>query len=119
MSQGWNISLNRQHRLAHTISFIFLTVYPYSASMVGNHPEHVMPFFRKLLLSVWAIHMLDLSHEDLKRSNILASHDIEPILVDFGFAHFTPDGGIVKSLGGTMDYSSPEKLAACSPLRRL
>jgi hypothetical protein len=42
---------------------------------------------------------------------VLATSELEPILVDFGFAHFTPDGGQVRSLGGTMDYSSPEKLA--------
>lgn len=35
------------------------------------------------------------------------------MLVDFGFSHFKADGGYVKSAGGTLDYSSPEKIAVC------
>lgn len=32
------------------------------------------------------------------------------MVVDFGFSQFSPDGGRVKSAGGTLDYSSPEKV---------
>jgi hypothetical protein len=35
----------------------------------------------------------------------------KPILVDFGFSHFKANGGLVKSAGGTLDYSSPEKVS--------
>lgn len=35
------------------------------------------------------------------------------MLVDFGFSHFKANGGYVKSAGGTLDYSSPEKTAVC------
>lgn len=70
----------------------------------------IIPFFRRLLISIYSLHLLDISHEDIKRSNVLATENLHPVLVDFGFAHFTPRGGDVKSLGGTVDYSSPEKL---------
>jgi hypothetical protein len=39
-----------------------------------------------------------------------------PVVVDFGFSHFWPNGGKVKSAGGTLDYSSPEKVAVSSSL---
>lgn len=75
--------------------------------------DKVIPFFRALLRTVEALHRLGVSHEDIKRSNvlILKSHGrLLPVLADFGFAHFVPEGGRVKSLGGTVDYSSPEKV---------
>ena len=31
-------------------------------------------------------------------------------MVDFGFSHFNPNGDRMKSAGGTLDYSSPEKV---------
>lgn len=85
-------------------------MYPCSSAVISEVPEAIIPFFRRLLISIYGLHCLDISHEDIKRSNILTTLECQPVLVDFGFAHFTPDGGTVKSLGGTMDYSSPEKL---------
>lgn len=32
-----------------------------------------------------------------------------PALIDFGFSHFAAYGQVVKSAGGTLDYTSPEK----------
>jgi hypothetical protein len=32
-----------------------------------------------------------------------------PALIDFGFSHFAAYGQSVKSAGGTLDYTSPEK----------
>lgn len=80
----------------------------------------VVPFFRALLRTVDAIHLLGVSHEDIKRGNILLLKEngrVLPILADFGFAHFLPDGGNVKSIGGTVDYSSPEKIAVSVAIR--
>ncbi|BEJ05798.1 hypothetical protein CcaverHIS641_0303200 [Cutaneotrichosporon cavernicola] len=74
----------------------------------------VVPFFRALLRTVEAIHLLGVSHEDLKRGNILLLNEegrVRPVLADFGFSQFLPDGGYAKSHGGTLDYSSPEKVA--------
>ncbi|KAK8861502.1 hypothetical protein IAR55_002323 [Kwoniella newhampshirensis] len=94
-------------------TYVFLTLYPYSAS--SSHVvwtrERLVTFFRRLLLTIHALHELGVSHEDIKRSNILMDKDGMPILVDFGFSHFRPHGGSVKSAGGTLDYSSPEKTA--------
>jgi serine/threonine protein kinase len=91
-------------------------MYPAAAACMSNYPFQLIPFFRQLLISVKGIHGLDISHEDLKRSNVLATDNLEPVLVDFGFAHFTPHRGSVRSLGGTMDYSSPEKLSVSSKI---
>jgi serine/threonine protein kinase len=78
----------------------------------------VFPFFRALLRTLQSIHLLGVSHEDIKRGNILILKEngrVRPILADWGFAQFVPDGGHVKSLGGTVDYSSPEKVAVSFP----
>ena len=91
---------------------MFLKLYDHSASSIGTPwgRDTFIPFFRKLLHTVHAIHSLDVSHEDLKRSNILLNKHYHPILVDFGFSHFKAGGGLVQSAGGTLDYSSPEKV---------
>lgn len=81
-----------------------------------------IPFFRTLLRTVDALHRLCVSHEDIKRANvlILKTHDrVLPVLADFGFAQFIPDGGQVKSLGGTVDYSSPEKVEVSGNIGRV
>ena len=91
-------------------SYIFLSLYPKSASSVNFHDRNILvPFFRRVCYAVAGLHALEISHEDLKRSNILVTHRMEPILADFGFSHLSPDHAPVKSLGGTADYSSPEK----------
>ncbi|KAK4687402.1 hypothetical protein P7C73_g2725, partial [Tremellales sp. Uapishka_1] len=94
-------------------TYVFLTLYPKSSSSlpVPMRRKTFVPFFRHLLHTVDALHSLNVSHEDIKRTNILVDEDGRPILVDFGFSHFRPRGGRVKSAGGTLDYSSPEKVA--------
>jgi serine/threonine protein kinase len=92
--------------------YVFLTLYPRSAS---EHPTpwphgRLIRFFRALLQTIHALHQLDISHEDLKRSNVLVDEEGWPVVVDFGFSHFKPGGGLVKTSGGTLDYSSPEKV---------
>lgn len=69
----------------------------------------VIVLFRRLLRTFHALHELGVSHEDVKRSNILVE-GLHPILADFGFSLFSPDGEMVLSAGGTPLYSSPEKL---------
>ena len=93
-------------------SYIFLSLYPKSASGIKDWSDHqrtLIPFFRKLCIAVDGLHKLDISHEDLKRSNVLVTKNMEPILADFGFSHLAPGKVYVRSLGGTADYSSPEK----------
>ncbi|OCF32299.1 CAMK/CAMKL protein kinase [Kwoniella heveanensis BCC8398] len=94
-------------------TYVFLELHQYSASRITPpwHHNYLAPFFRHLLHSVHSLHTLNVSHEDLKRSNILVDKYCRPYLVDFGFSHFKPFGGLVKSAGGTLDYSSPEKTA--------
>ncbi|WRT65601.1 uncharacterized protein IL334_002546 [Kwoniella shivajii] len=94
-------------------TYVFLTLYPHSASSLKPPwgMEAFTIFFRRLLFIVDNLHQLNVSHEDLKRSNVLVDAHGLPALVDFGFSHFKPDGGLVRSAGGTLDYSSPEKAA--------
>jgi serine/threonine protein kinase len=99
---------------------VFLTLYPCSVSSVrGQWKEGaIVAFFRRLLNTVHACHTLGISHEDIKRSNVLCDDRYNPVLVDFGFSHFSPTGGFVRSAGGTLDYSSPEKVMVSYKLRR-
>ncbi|WVQ78722.1 hypothetical protein IAT38_000809 [Cryptococcus sp. DSM 104549] len=92
-------------------TYVFLTLYPRSASSIASPMSHdkIVLFFRRLLHTVHNLHRLGVSHEDIKRSNVLVDAHGYPALVDFGFSHFKPHGGLVKSAGGTLDYSSPEK----------
>lgn len=92
-------------------SYVFLTLYPCSISSISKPwaSDAVVIFFRRLLHTVRNLHQLNVSHEDIKRSNVLADSQGSPVLVDFGFSHFKANGGYVKSAGGTLDYSSPEK----------
>lgn len=107
-------------RLTAYLRYVFLK--RYDGDLTGNLAprgrDQVIPFFRALLRTVEALHRLGVSHEDIKRGNVLLqkTHNkrVLPVLADFGFAHFVPDGGPVTSLGGTVDYSSPEKVAVSS-----
>ncbi|ODO04662.1 hypothetical protein I350_05271 [Cryptococcus amylolentus CBS 6273] len=94
-------------------TFVFLTLYPCSVSSMPTPwtQSSLAIFFRRLLITTHNLHRLNVSHEDIKRSNVLATSEGLPILVDFGFSHFKAFGGLVKSAGGTLDYSSPEKTA--------
>ncbi|WWC60192.1 uncharacterized protein I303_102757 [Kwoniella dejecticola CBS 10117] len=94
-------------------TYVFLTLYPASASAYDTpwNEAHFIIFFRRLLYTIDILHRLNISHEDLKRSNVLVDNLGLPAVVDFGFSHFRPNGGFVRSSGGTLDYSSPEKAA--------
>lgn len=96
-----------------SFSYVFLSLYPCSASVVGTPwpKDKLVQFFRQLVITVGELHAINVSHEDIKRSNVLVRKDGSPVLVDFGFSHFKPNGGLVKSAGGTLDYSSPDKVA--------
>ena len=94
------------------ISYVFLTLHRVSTSSFPGPWKryHLVAAFRRLLNTVHALHSIGVSHEDIKRSNVLLDDGLLPVIVDFGFSHFRPDGGLVKSAGGTLDYSSPEKV---------
>ncbi|RSH94560.1 hypothetical protein EHS25_004364 [Saitozyma podzolica] len=98
-------------------AYVILTLYPKSASSYATPWQHghFVRFFRALLQIIHSLHSLHISHEDLKRSNVLVDEAGWPVVVDFGFSHFWPNGGKVKSAGGTLDYSSPEKVARYEP----
>lgn len=111
--EGWTCVLSLA-TLTHS-RYVFLTLHKSSlGSTYDPRGRNLIRFFRKLLRAVHALHELGISHEDLKRSNVLLSFDndgVGPALADFGFSQFFPNGGTVTSLGGTFDYSSPEKVA--------
>lgn len=103
-----------------TPRYIFTTLLPLCAAKIHAPWERrpLVDFFRQLCLSVDALHQLGISHEDLKRSNILVSSNFRPAIIDLGFGHFNPYGDFVASNGGTLDYTSPEKAAVsllCDP----
>ncbi|TXT04259.1 hypothetical protein VHUM_04257 [Vanrija humicola] len=91
-------------------TYIFLSLH--SDSLSTTRPpssREAVVFFRHLLRTFHALHELGISHEDVKRSNILIK-DSRPILADFGFSIFAPNGERVMAAGGTPVYMSPEKL---------
>lgn len=94
---------------------MFMRLYTLSLSSISMPNEaHLRPFFAKLLHTLHTMHQIGISHDDLKRANIMVEKcgtRIEPVLVDFGFSQFFPHGGHLLSLGGTFDYSCPEKIA--------
>ncbi|KAL7419718.1 hypothetical protein Q5752_005634 [Cryptotrichosporon argae] len=93
-------------------TYVFLSLYPYSLSSLKPMSDtNLVPLLRHLLHTVNALHKLSISHEDIKRANIMVDKQLKPVLVDFGFSLFWPDRSEVKSVGGTLDYSSPEKAA--------
>lgn len=70
-----------------------------------------IPLFRSFLVALHAMHCLGITHEDLKPGNILMSATDEPIIADFGFSSFSPQGRKMSGGGGTTEYLSPEKVA--------
>lgn len=73
-----------------------------------------IPLFRSFLVALHAMHCLGITHEDLKPGNILMSATDEPIIADFGFSSFSPQGRKTSGGGGTTEYLSPEKVAVSS-----
>ncbi len=74
-----------------------------------------IPLIRGLLCSLHVMHRLGFSHEDLKPANCLVDAQGRLILADFGFATFSPHGSRMAASGGTLHYSSPEKVANVGP----
>jgi serine/threonine protein kinase len=103
-------SSNRDASL--TCRYMFTTLHPHSAAHVQEPWEHtqLVTFFRRLCMTVHSLHCLNVSHEDLKRSNVLVDPVGCPSLIDFGFSHFAAYGQRVRSAGGTLDYTSPQKV---------
>lgn len=99
-----------------------MRLYTLSLSSIGMPREDSLrPFFAKLLHTLHTMHQIGISHDDLKRANIMVEKHgahIEPVLVDFGFSQFFPHGGHLMSLGGTFDYSCPEKIAVSARLTK-
>ena len=91
---------------------MFSTLHSGSADELELPWDHdlLINFFRRLCITVHALHQLQVSHEDIKTSNVLVDRLRLPALIDFGFSHFSPYGDKVRSAGGTLDYSSPEKV---------
>lgn len=91
---------------------MFSTLHHHSAAQEHQPWEHdrLVNFFRRLCLAVHALHQLNISHEDIKRSNVLVDAISCPALIDFGFSHFAAYRQPMRSAGGTLDYSSPEKV---------
>lgn len=97
---------------------MFSTLHSHSAAQEDEPWEHdrMINFFRRLCLTISSLHQLNISHEDIKRSNVLVDPNSCPALIDFGFSHFSAYGYRMKSAGGTLDYSSPEKVAVSDKL---
>jgi serine/threonine protein kinase len=91
-------------------SYVFLTLHQNSVSGSSISGDDLIIFFRHLCITIHTLHRLGISHEDIKRSNVLVDRKGRPVVVDFGFSHFNPDNKLQKSAGGTLDYSSPEKV---------
>jgi serine/threonine protein kinase len=111
---GWTyVSCHKNiHQL--TPRYLFSTLHSHSVAEVQEPWDHdrLINFFRRLCISVFELHQLNISHEDIKRSNVLVDQISLPALIDFGFSHFSPYSEFVRSAGGTLDYSSPEKTEA-------
>ncbi|KAL1409523.1 hypothetical protein Q8F55_003506 [Vanrija albida] len=92
-------------------TYVFLSLHSSSLSSISPPLEtrEAIVVFRRLLRTLHALHELGVSHEDVKRANVLLE-GLCPALADFGFSQFAPDRERVTSAGGTPVYSAPEKL---------
>jgi Protein kinase domain len=73
-------------------------------------PHEVAVLMEKVLGAVAHMHGLGILHRDLKPDNLMVGKDGEPVVVDYGAAHF-PMGPRLKKRGlppGTPRYTSPE-----------
>lgn len=102
--------------LLMTTRYMFSALHSHSAAQydVPWPEDYLVIFFRRLCLILYSLHQLNVSHEDLKRSNVMVDPHGWPALIDFGFSHFAAYGQSVKSAGGTLDYTSPEKAEVSS-----
>ncbi|WP_224368726.1 serine/threonine protein kinase [Hyalangium versicolor] len=73
-------------------------------------PHEVVVLVEKVMGAVAYMHALGILHRDLKPDNLLVGKDGEPVVVDYGAAHF-PVGPPLTKRGlppGTPRYTSPE-----------
>ncbi|GHJ85933.1 hypothetical protein NliqN6_2335 [Naganishia liquefaciens] len=93
--------------------YLFLPMIPKVATQLACPlpASSFIPLFRSFLVALHAMHCLGITHEDLKPGNILMSATDEPIIADFGFSSFSPQGRKMSGGGGTTEYLSPEKVA--------
>jgi serine/threonine protein kinase len=97
---------------ADPASYVFLTLYPHNLSQLDILPhDRLVIIFRRLCISLLNLHSVQVTHEDIKRSNVLVSKGDIPVLCDLGFSHFSPVDEPHTSSGGTLDYSCPQKVA--------
>lgn len=96
--------------------YLFLPMIPKVATQLACplSASTFIPLFRSFLVALHAMHCLGITHEDLKPGNILMSATDEPIIADFGFSSFSPQGRKMSGGGGTTEYLSPEKVAVSS-----
>lgn len=68
--------------------------------------------FAKLARGAAGAHAAGVVHRDIKPSNVLFDAAGEPVLCDFGLAHFTGSAGGTVSINvlGTLPYLAPERL---------
>jgi serine/threonine protein kinase len=100
--------------------YLFLPMIPKVATQLSCPlpASTFIPLFRSFLVALHAMHCLGITHEDLKPGNILMSATEEPIIADFGFSSFSPQGRKMSGGGGTTEYLSPEKVAVRENLKR-
>ena len=57
----------------------------------GLKSEQVLPLFGQILDGLEVAHLLGVVHRDIKPENILLDSASNPVIADFGIAHFTAD----------------------------
>jgi len=65
---------------------------------------------RKLLSALAHLHRRGIVHRDVKCENVLLTHDMSPVLADFGIASFLSDHDNMKRRCGSPGYAAPEVL---------
>lgn len=92
--------------------YLFLPMMPKTGSEIrAPVPDSTfIPLFRGLLCALHALHSIGIAHEDLKPANCLIDHQGRLVLADLGFASFSPNERRMCGGGGTLHYSSPEKV---------
>lgn len=86
--------------------------------------EEIISMFMKILNGIKFFHNKNVIHRDIKPENILLDSEVNPIITDFGIAHFSEDDLITQietKLGSKManfQYASPEQREKNSNITR-